>query len=99
MRTTSNPAFRNLPAGGYAGFGSAPAGLAGQSGYAGTPTTTERPMTVDDVVTKTGITLAVLVTAAAATWISGLWASRFRLRSSASCSRWSSSSRSRSARR
>ena len=73
MRTTSNPAFRNLPAGGYAGFGSAPAGLAGQSGYAGTPTTTERPMTVDDVVTKTGITLAVLVTAAAATWISGLW--------------------------
>ena len=73
MRTTSNPAFRNLPAGGYAGFGSAPAGLAGQSGYAGTPTTTERPMTVDDVVTKTGITLAVLVAAAAATWISRLW--------------------------
>ena len=73
MRTTSNPAFRNLPAGGYAGFGSAPAGLAGQSGYAGAPTTTERPMTVDDVVTKTGITLAVLVAAAAATWISGLW--------------------------
>ena len=72
MRTTSNPAFRNLPAGGYAGFGSAPAGLAGQSGYAGTPTTTERPMTVDDVVTKTGITLAVLVAAAAVTWISGL---------------------------
>jgi len=30
-------------------------------------------MTVDDVVTKTGITLGVLVAAAAATWISGLW--------------------------
>ena len=72
MRTTSNPAFRNLPAGGYAGFGSAPAGLAGHSGYAGAPATTERPMTVDDVVTKTGITLAVLVAAAAVTWISGL---------------------------
>ena len=72
MRTTSNPAFRNLPSGGYAGFGSAPAGLAGHSGYAGAPATTERPMTVDDVVTKTGITLAVLVAAAAVTWISGL---------------------------
>jgi uncharacterized YccA/Bax inhibitor family protein len=72
VRTTSNPAFRNLPAGGYAGFGSAPAGLAGHSGHAGAPATTERPMTVDDVVTKTGITLAVLVAAAAVTWISGL---------------------------
>lgn len=73
MRTTSNPAFRNLPSGGYAGFGSAPAGLEGHPGYTGAPATTERPMTVDDVVTKTGITLAVLVAAAAATWISGLW--------------------------
>ena len=73
MRTTSNPAFRNLPAGGYAGFGSAPAGLTGHSGYVGAPATTERPMTVDDVVTKTGITLAVLVAAAAATWISDQW--------------------------
>ena len=72
MRTTSNPAFRNLPAGGYAGFGSAPAGLAEHAGYAGAPVTTERPMTVDDVVTKTGITLAVLVAAAAVTWLSGL---------------------------
>ena len=73
MRTTSNPAFRNLPSGGYAGFGSAPAGLTGHSGYVGAPATTERPMTVDDVVTKTGITLAVLVAAAAATWISDQW--------------------------
>ena len=73
MRTTSNPAFRNLPSGGYAGFGSAPAGLAGHSGYGGAPATTERPMTVDDVVTKTGITLAVLVAAAAVTWISEQW--------------------------
>jgi uncharacterized YccA/Bax inhibitor family protein len=73
VRTTSNPAFRNLPSGGYAGFGSAPAGLAGHSGYGGAPATTERPMTVDDVVTKTGITLAVLVAAAAVTWISEQW--------------------------
>jgi len=73
VRTTSNPAFRNLPSGGYAGFGSAPAGLEGYPGHTGAPATTERPMTVDDVVTKTGITLGVLVAAAAATWISGLW--------------------------
>ena len=73
MRTTSNPAFRNLPTtGGYAGFGSAPAGLAEPSAYPGAPAITQRAMTVDDVVTKTGITLAVLVAAAAVTWISGL---------------------------
>lgn len=68
MRSTSNPAFRNLPAGGggYAGFNSAPAGYSGAL-----PTT--RPMTVDDVVTKTSITLAVLIATGAATYLSGLW--------------------------
>jgi uncharacterized YccA/Bax inhibitor family protein len=68
VRSTSNPAFRNLPVGvgGYAGFDSAPAGYGGAL-----PTT--RPMTVDDVVTKTSITLAVLVAAGAATYFSGLW--------------------------
>ncbi|MGH3980673.1 MAG: Bax inhibitor-1/YccA family protein [Pseudonocardiaceae bacterium] len=77
MRTTSNPAFRNLPtSGGYAGFNTAPAGFPGaQPGYgpAGAPPAIGRPMTVDDVVTKTGVTLAVLVAAGAVTWISGLW--------------------------
>ncbi|WP_026425030.1 Bax inhibitor-1/YccA family protein [Actinokineospora inagensis] len=67
MRTTSNPAFRNLPRqGGYAGFQNQappqgyPAGYPQgyQQGYA-PPTTGERPITVDDVVTKTGITLGV----------------------------------------
>jgi uncharacterized YccA/Bax inhibitor family protein len=68
VRSTSNPAFRNLPAGGgYAGFNSAPAG------YGGALPTTSRPMTVDDVVTKTSITLAVLIAAGAATFFSGLW--------------------------
>lgn len=66
MRSTSNPAFRNLPqggfGGGYAGFQSQP--QAGQPGYGGgyyqaPPTSTDRPMTVDDVVTKTAITLGV----------------------------------------
>jgi uncharacterized YccA/Bax inhibitor family protein len=77
VRTTSNPAFRNLPSsGGYAGFNSAPAGFPGaQPGTSptGAPPTVERPMTVDDVVTKTGIMLALLLATATATWISGFW--------------------------
>lgn len=89
MRSTSNPAFRNLPAtGGYAGpaqagypgaqpgygygqQGYGPAGY-GPAGYA--PGRVDRPMTIDDVVTKTGLTLAVLLVAGAATWVSGLLA-------------------------
>ena len=63
MRSTSNPAFRNLPTGGgygsYAGFGQQQAGPAGFGGYQAPPTTNERPMTVDDVVTKTAATLGV----------------------------------------
>ncbi|WP_028477716.1 Bax inhibitor-1/YccA family protein [Nocardia sp. CNY236] len=71
MRTTSNPVFRNLPrqeGGGYANFGSgaaAPGQFGNQYGehpeyqpYRTAPTT--RAMTIDDVVTKTGITLGVL---------------------------------------
>ncbi|MFL6149311.1 MAG: Bax inhibitor-1/YccA family protein [Pseudonocardiaceae bacterium] len=75
MRTTSNPAFRSLPVGGggYAGFNSAPGRFPGADpGYGGALTTT-RPMTVDDVVTKTGITLAVLIATGVATYLSGLW--------------------------
>ncbi len=67
MRETSNPVFRSLPKqqGGYAQFGTGVAG-AQQVGYQTeapyyTPQTgVSRPMTIDDVVTKTGITLAVL---------------------------------------
>ncbi len=68
MRSTSNPAFRNLPAGGYGspvGFqpqaqGYQQAGPPGYGGY-GTPQATsgDRPMTVDDVVTKTAMTLGL----------------------------------------
>lgn len=62
MRSTSNPAFRNLPSGGfgggYAGFQSQPqASAPGHGGYQAPPTTGERPMTVDDVVTKTAATI------------------------------------------
>ncbi|MCI4674818.1 Bax inhibitor-1/YccA family protein [Candidatus Mycolicibacterium alkanivorans] len=69
MRETSNPVFRSLPKqrGGYAQFGSGVAG-AQQVAYQADPYTTQypsqtgvsRPMTIDDVVTKTGITLGVL---------------------------------------
>lgn len=64
MRSTSNPAFRNLPqggfGGGYAGFQSQPqAGMPGYGGYQAPPTTGDRPMTVDDVVTRTAMTIAV----------------------------------------
>ncbi|WP_404314387.1 Bax inhibitor-1/YccA family protein [Prescottella equi] len=75
MRTTSNPVFKNLPkqeGTGYATFGSAQAGRAqvaqeyGQQ-Y-GAPEqfqqTTQRAMTIDDVVTKTAITLGVLTISA-----------------------------------
>ncbi|MFE7800530.1 Bax inhibitor-1/YccA family protein [Nocardia sp. NPDC057440] len=78
MRTTSNPVFRNLPrqeGGGYANFGSGVTG-AGQVGqqfgnqygqpyqqpYQQAPAT--RAMTIDDVVTKTAITLGVLALSA-----------------------------------
>ncbi|MGH3795464.1 MAG: Bax inhibitor-1/YccA family protein [Pseudonocardiaceae bacterium] len=77
MRSTSNPAFRNLPTGGggYAAFNSAPAGLGGaQPGYAGGPLATGRPMTIDDVVTKTAMTLAVVLATGTLTYLSGVWA-------------------------
>ncbi|MFI7002755.1 Bax inhibitor-1/YccA family protein [Nocardia sp. NPDC050175] len=84
MRSTSNPVFRNLPrqeGSGYANFGSGVTG-AGQMGqqYGNQygqqyqqpqpyqqPTDT-RAMTIDDVVTKTAITLGVLTLSAIASY-------------------------------
>ena len=75
MRETSNPVFRSLPKGqgGYAQFGPGAAGYGAQAVHA-EPTTTQypdqrqtgvsRPLTIDDVVTKTGITLAALTAVA-----------------------------------
>lgn len=69
MRESSNPIFRSLPKqqGGYAQFGTGVAGASRQVGYQTEPYTTRAPqagvsrnMTIDDVVTKTGITLGVL---------------------------------------
>lgn len=73
MRESSNPVFRSLPKqqGGYATFGTGAAGYGAQQMQADPyaapyapqhpeQTGVARPMTIDDVVTKTGITLAVL---------------------------------------
>ena len=69
MRETSNPVFRSLPKqqGGYATFGSGAAGAASAQVHQGYEPYVDqqqrgvsRPMTIDDVVTKTGITLGVL---------------------------------------
>ncbi|MBS4729226.1 Bax inhibitor-1/YccA family protein [Mycobacterium sp. SM1] len=73
MRETSNPVFRSLPRqrGGYAQFGSGmTASQQMYTGYQADPyapyreATVARPLTIDDVVTKTGVTLAVLSAAA-----------------------------------
>ena len=72
MRESSNPVFRTLPkgqSGGYAQFGTGAAGYGTQAVHADPYATqypdqrqtgVSRPLTIDDVVTKTGITLAVL---------------------------------------
>nr|WP_090344673.1 Bax inhibitor-1/YccA family protein [Mycolicibacterium malmesburyense]CRL76381.1 permease of the major facilitator superfamily protein [Mycolicibacterium malmesburyense] len=71
MRESSNPVFRSLPKtqGGYAQFGTGAAGYGTQAVHADpyvtqypeqTQAGVARPMTIDDVVTKTGVTLAVL---------------------------------------
>ena len=79
MRESSNPVFRSLPKtqGGYAQFGTGAAGYGAQQVQA-EPYVTQypdqqqagvsRPLTIDDVVTKTGITLAVLTTVAVVTY-------------------------------
>ena len=71
MRESSNPVFRSLPKtqGGYAQFGTGAGGYGAQAvhadPYAAQPYTDQqaavvRPLTIDDVVTKTGMTLGVL---------------------------------------
>ncbi len=81
VRTSSNPVFRNLPkqgGGGYATFGTATAGASQAAQQFGQPATaadpyrtgpTSRSMTIDDVVTKTGITLGVLAITAIVSYL------------------------------
>jgi uncharacterized YccA/Bax inhibitor family protein len=72
VRETSNPVFRSLPKqrGGYAQFGTGAAQVQ-QGYYQADPSMApyqeakvSRPVTIDDVVTKTGITLGVLTVSA-----------------------------------
>jgi uncharacterized YccA/Bax inhibitor family protein len=82
VRTSSNPAFRNLPTspGGYARFGDAPAGMAGGGmfggGTGGSPMpgagVADRPLTVDDVVMKTGINVVLAIALGIASAVLGL---------------------------
>ncbi|GEL19561.1 Bax inhibitor-1/YccA family protein [Pseudonocardia asaccharolytica] len=82
MRTSSNPAFRNLPGGqgGYATFGRQGGMMGGATAYAdahasqveyGRAGTGERPLTIDDVVTKTAISAGVAIVAGALTALAG----------------------------
>jgi uncharacterized YccA/Bax inhibitor family protein len=83
VRTSSNPAFRNLPGGqgGYAGFGAQGGGPVGGPAGLGDPAARgparaeagQRPLTVDDVVTKTAITAGVALVAGILTALSGFW--------------------------
>jgi uncharacterized YccA/Bax inhibitor family protein len=79
VRESSNPVFRSLPKGqgGYAQFGTGAAGYGAQAVQAD-PYVTQypdqrqtgvaRPLTIDDVVTKTAMTLGVLSAVAAVTY-------------------------------
>jgi uncharacterized YccA/Bax inhibitor family protein len=83
VHTSSNPAFRNLPAGqrgGYATFDRQAGMMGGVSAYAdragvgyGRADAGARPMTVDDVVTKTAITAGAAIVAGVLTAWSGLY--------------------------
>ncbi len=79
VRTSSNPAFRNLPQGqgGYASFGAAggaayadPRG--GPLGPAGTGAV-ERPITIDDIVVKTALSAGTALVTGTLTAVSGLY--------------------------
>jgi uncharacterized YccA/Bax inhibitor family protein len=81
VRTSSNPAFKNLPTGqgGYAGFNQMGAAVAGTKGYAygqgstdlGQAGPGERALTIDDVVTKTAITAGAALIAGVLTALAG----------------------------
>ncbi|MUM15670.1 hypothetical protein FZI91_09530 [Mycobacterium sp. CBMA271] len=81
MRTTSNPILKSLPqreGGGYAQFGAGAAGAGAMMGqqmrqdpytaYPEAQAGVSRPLTIDDVVTKTGITLGVIIAVAIASY-------------------------------
>jgi uncharacterized YccA/Bax inhibitor family protein len=82
VRSSSNPAFRNLPTGqgGYATFDRQGGAMGGAAAYGdaqsaevgyGRAGVGERPLTMDDVVTKTAITGAVALATGVLTAITG----------------------------
>jgi uncharacterized YccA/Bax inhibitor family protein len=82
VRSSSNPAFRNLPTqgGGYATFDRQGGAMGGAAAYAdaqaaevgyGRAGVGERPLTMDDVVTKTAITGAVALATGVLTALTG----------------------------
>ena len=85
MRTSSNPAFRNLPVGqqgGYATFDRQGGMMGAGAAYAdarasrveyGRAPAGERPITIDDVVQKTAITAGTALVAGFLTAVSGLY--------------------------
>jgi len=85
VRSSSNPAFRNLPTGqgGHAGFDRQGGMMGGAAAYAdmqasqaefGRAGAGERPITIDDVVQKTAITAGSALIAGVLTAISGFYA-------------------------
>jgi uncharacterized YccA/Bax inhibitor family protein len=84
VRTSSNPAFRNLPTGqgGYATFDRQGGAMGGAAAYGdaqaaqveyGRAGVGERPLTMDDVVTKTAITAGVALATGVLTALSGMY--------------------------
>lgn len=81
MRSTSNPAFRKLPVGGAGqgqygpnvGFNQPQGGIPGYGAPQTASGADDRPMTVDDVVIKTGLSLgtALVTGVIAAVWAMG----------------------------
>ena len=85
MRSSSNPAFRKLPqgqTGGYATFDRQGGAMSGAAAYAdsqaaqvgyGRTGVGERPITVDDIVLKTGLSAGTALVAGVLTAVSGLY--------------------------
>ncbi|MDN5747826.1 MAG: Bax inhibitor-1/YccA family protein [Pseudonocardia sp.] len=85
MRTSSNPAFRNLPngqGGGHASFDRRGGAMSGAAAYADTQASPaefvragsgERPITIDDVVAKTAFSAGTALVAGTLTAVSGLY--------------------------
>ncbi|GAA2539478.1 Bax inhibitor-1/YccA family protein [Pseudonocardia hydrocarbonoxydans] len=86
MRSSSNPAFRNLPSGGSGGYATfdrqGGGAMSGAAAYADTQTSQveygraaggERPITIDDVVMKTGLSAGTALVLGTLTAVSGLY--------------------------